>query len=88
MAPKLTDEMRQALQSDPDHFLKIEDDQTERVYVLVDEELADRAMRALQRQDDLNAVADGLKQMESGRVIPLDQADQQIREQLGFPKNS
>ena len=38
MAPKITDEMRQALHQQPDRPLKIEDDQTQKTYVLVSEE--------------------------------------------------
>jgi len=38
MAPKLTDEMRQALLESPDRPLQIEDDQTQKVYLLVPQE--------------------------------------------------
>lgn len=35
MTPKITEEMRQALHQQPDRPLKIEDDQTQKVYLLV-----------------------------------------------------
>ncbi|WP_299461496.1 hypothetical protein [uncultured Gimesia sp.] len=38
MAPKITEEMRQALQQQPDRPLKIEDDQTQKTYVLLSQE--------------------------------------------------
>ena len=38
MTPKLTDEMRQALSEQPDRPLKVEDEQTQKVYVLVSQE--------------------------------------------------
>ncbi|QDT44529.1 hypothetical protein Pan241w_46410 [Gimesia alba] len=38
MAPKITEEMRQALHQQPDRPLKIEDDQTQKSYVLISQE--------------------------------------------------
>ena len=38
MAPKITEEMRQALNQHPDRPLKIEDDQTEKTYLLIPQE--------------------------------------------------
>ncbi len=38
MNPKLTDEQRQALQSNPDMPLRVEDEQTHKVYLVVGEE--------------------------------------------------
>ncbi len=38
MTPKLTDEQRQALQANPDVPLRVEDEQTHKVYLVVGEE--------------------------------------------------
>ncbi|WP_417385674.1 hypothetical protein [Gimesia sp.] len=38
MAPKITEEMRQALNQQPDRPLKIEDDQTQKTYLLIPQE--------------------------------------------------
>lgn len=38
MAPKITEEMRQALHQQPDRPLKIEDDQSQKCYVLVSQD--------------------------------------------------
>ncbi|QDT93064.1 hypothetical protein [Gimesia algae] len=38
MAPEITEEMRQALNQQPDRPLKIEDDQTQKTYLLIPQE--------------------------------------------------
>ena len=85
MTPKLTDEMREALQQQPAGPVEIPDDETQRVYVLIDAELHQRAMRALQRQEDLAAIQEGIDDLEAGRGMPIEEADSRIREKLGFP---
>jgi len=62
----------------------VEDDHTHKVYVLVDLQLHERAMEALRQQDDLAAIQSGIEDMEAGRIVPLEQADAEIRKDLGF----
>jgi len=38
----------------------------------------------LQEQGDLAAIHRGIEDMKAGRVIPLSQADAEIRQELGF----
>ena len=52
---------------------------------MVDDEAYRRAMRALQEQEDWNAVQQGLKQREQGLGQPLAEVDAEIREDFGFP---
>jgi predicted transcriptional regulator len=86
MTPKLTDELRHALQQHPGEPLPIKDDQTQTVYVIVDQAIHERAMQALQRQeDDVPAIQVGLNAAAAGQVSTLDEADQRIRERVGFP---
>lgn len=84
MSVKLTDEQRRALaeQGGP---VPIEDDQTRKVYFLIDEEFHRRALEALRQQEDLEAIQQGIAAMEAGRTIPLAEADRRIRRELGFP---
>ena len=54
-------------------------------YMLIDGETHRQAMEALQRQQDRDAIAEGLSQMESGQGKPLDEAFAEIRTRLAFP---
>ena len=84
MNEKLPAELRDAIRRNPDQ-LWLEDEQTHDVYVMVGEETYRRAMRALQEQEDWNAVQQGLKQREQGLGQPLAEVDAEIREEFDFP---
>ena len=84
MIAKLPDELRQALQQNPND-VRLEDDQTKAVYVVVDEETHRRAMRALKEQEDWESVQRGLADRQQGNEQPLADADAQMRRELGFP---
>jgi predicted transcriptional regulator len=73
MTPKLTAEQREALsrQGSP---VAIEDEQTRRVYFLVDPAM----LESLREQADMAAILQGVADAESGRVQPLDEAFRQI----------
>lgn len=79
MIPKLTAEQRAALSG---HVgpLPIEDDQTQRVFFLIDQQTLDK----LQREADQAAIRDGIADMEAGRVLTLEQLDTRIRATLGL----
>lgn len=68
MIPKLTPEMRSALSAHPGQPIPVEDDETHRVYLLVD---AQRGHELMERwlRDELQRGIDDLKQ---GRVVPFD----------------
>ena len=40
---------------------------------------------ALRQQEDIAAIQAGIDDMEAGRVISLEEADAEIRKDLGFP---
>ncbi len=84
MKAPLTAEQRQALDQHPDG-IEVEDEQTQKMYVLIEADLYERAMQSLRRQEDLAAIQAGNDDMEAGRVMPLDEADKLIRQKLGFP---
>ena len=83
MKASLSDEQRQALDQQPDG-IEVEDVQTQKVYFLTDAELHRRAMQALRRQEDHDAIQAGIDDMEAGRVTPLAEVDRDIRKELGF----
>lgn len=79
MTPKLTPEQREAL-AHSDGRVLVEDEQTKEAYFLVDAS----TMSALERQQDLEAIREGIADVEAGRVAPLDEALARIRTELGF----
>ena len=84
MTAKLNKELAAALHAVGDRELEVVDPETQRTYVLVDSETHRRAMEALRRQQDRDAIAEGLAQMEAGEGKPLDQAFADMRSRLGF----
>lgn len=79
MTPKLTPEQREAL-AHSDGLVLVEDEQTKEVYFLVDAS----TMNALEWQQDLEAIREGIADVEAGRVAPLDEALARIRANLGL----
>jgi predicted transcriptional regulator len=65
--------------------LEVVDPSTNRTYVIVDSEIHRRAMEALRRQQDLDAIAEGIAQIEAGQGKPLDEVFAGLRSRLGFP---
>jgi predicted transcriptional regulator len=84
----ISDELRQALAQQPDG-IEVEDQQTRKVYVLTDAELHRRAMQALHKQEDRDAIRAGIEDMEAGRVVPYEQVSRNLRahlrEKFGLP---
>jgi len=53
------------------------------------EEVLRKALQALSHQnEDIAAIAEGIADMESGRVVPLEEAETALREKLGFHKKA
>jgi hypothetical protein len=80
---KLTDEQIAAVQQSP-NGVSCEDTTTHRVYFLVDEQVHRRAMQALKQQQDLEAIRKGVAEMEAGGGTLLQDARQQLAQELGF----
>jgi len=85
MIMKITQEPADALNTSGDSQLEVVDPQTQRRYVLIDSETHRRTMEALRREQDREAIAEGLAQMDAGQGQPLDEAFADLRSQLGFP---
>ena len=80
---KLTEEQRAALQQHPDG-VACEDAASQRTYFLVDSDIHQRAMQALKQQQDLQAIREGIAQMQSGGGTRIADAREQQAEELGF----
>ena len=88
MKVQLSDEQRQALDEQPEG-IEVEDRQTEKVYFLADAEVHHRAMQALKRQQDRDAIQAGIDDMQAGRVEPYEDVSRRLRahlqEKFGLP---
>lgn len=82
MTAKLNKELAAALHATGDAELEVVDPETERTYFIVDSETHRRAMDALRRQQDRDAIAQGIAEMEAGEGIPAAEARQLTRERL------
>jgi hypothetical protein len=82
MTAKLTKELAAALHATGDNELEIVDPDTQRTYILVDSDTHRRAMEALRRQQDRDAIAQGIAEMEAGEGMPVDEARKLTRERL------
>jgi hypothetical protein len=86
MITKLTTEQSAALHASGDHELQVVDPVTDRTYVLIDSDTHRQAMDALRREQDRDAIAEGIQQMAAGQGQPLDAALAEMRARLGFPQ--
>jgi len=68
MTPKLSEELRLALQANPDKPLRLEDEQTNRVYLVLSEE----SLPSLWADYIRREVAEGLDAIERGEVEEWD----------------
>ncbi|MDP7014618.1 MAG: hypothetical protein QGG36_02335 [Pirellulaceae bacterium] len=80
MNPKLSPELSAALHQAPTDSLEVVDPDTNRVYLLCDPALQQRAKELL----DTQAIAEGYADVQAGRTQPVDEAFADIRRNLGF----
>ena len=85
MTARLSQELADALHASGAGELEVIDPTTNRVYVVVDNQTHQAALR---RQQDHDAIAEGIAQMEAGQGKPLDEAFEGMRERLGFPQRA
>lgn len=82
MTAKLTKEQAAALHATGQDELEVIDPQTLRLYLIVDSDTHRRAIEALRQQQDRDAIAQGIAEMEAGEGIPLAEARRLTRERL------
>lgn len=89
MTAKLTKELAAALHATTNCELEVVDPETQRTYFVVDAVTHRLAMEALRRQQERDAIAQGIAQMEAGEGTPLSEAFDDIRANLGLrPRQS
>ena len=84
MSATLTKEQTAALLATEDGELEVVDPETQRRYFVVEAEVHRQAMEALRRQQDRDAIAQGIREMEAGLGIPLEEARRLTREMLAM----
>jgi predicted transcriptional regulator len=84
MTPKLSQEQRDAIRQHGGP-VEVEDDETRKVYVIIEGDLHQRAMQALDEHDARRAIRTGIDDLEAGRVVPLAEVDARLRKKLGLP---
>ena len=84
MTAKLTKELTAALQAIRESELEVVDPETSRLYFIVDGETHRLAIDALRRQQDRDAIALGIAELEAGEGIPLNEAFDDIRANLSL----
>jgi len=82
MIPKLTPEQLTALRAFGDKPLTVRDPETNQVYVLVDSIQHERAMDALRKLEDLEAIQKGISDVESGRIAAASEAFDRVANKL------
>lgn len=82
-------DLQQAVDQDPDD-VQLEHPLTHKVYFIseIPPDVQRRALEALKREEDLAAIRRGIEDMEAGRGVPLEEASEQIRQELGLPPAS
>lgn len=71
MTPQLSPELRQAIAASPDHPVRIEDEQTQRVYFVVSQEQVRLLLEAELRRE----LQVGYDDIAQGDVVPFDAED-------------
>lgn len=82
MTAKLTKDLSAALHATGEGELEVVDPETSRLYLIVDSDTHRQAMDALRRQQDRDAIALGIAEMEAGEGIPVEEARKLTRERL------
>lgn len=83
---KLSAEVAEALKAAKGEPLSVEVPGFDRRFVVVEQSEYDAAMEALALQRNVELIREGVADVEAGRVMPLDEAMEQIRRELGFPR--
>ncbi len=86
MTVLLNEELQKAIEAQKGLPVEVEHPVTHKKYVLVEQPTHEQAMKALQRQKSIAAIQAGIDDMEAGRGMPIEEAEAQLREELGFPK--
>lgn len=80
---KLTREQTEQVVQHPDG-VECQGEGTDKVFVIVDAQVLRQMQETLYRKDVRESITTGLDDMEAGRVMTAEEADDRIRSELGF----
>ena len=81
---KLSEEVAEALRASKGEPVSVDVPGFDRRFVVVDQATHDAAMAALELQRSVEMIREGIADVEAGRVVPLDEAMERVRRELGF----
>lgn len=81
---KLTREQTEAVVQHPDG-VECQGDGTNKTYILMDVEVAQRMRKSVYHTDVCEAVAEGMADVRAGRVMSVNDAQERVRSECGFP---
>ncbi len=81
---KLSEEVAEALKAAKGEPLSVDVPGFDRQFVVVEQSTHDAAMAALELQRNVELIREGIADVEAGRVYPLDEAMDRIRQELGL----
>ena len=81
---KLTPEQTEEVFRHPDG-VECQAEGTEKTFVIVDADILRRMRSALYKKDVHTSIAAGIADMEAGRMMTAQEADDRIRAECGFP---
>jgi hypothetical protein len=81
---KLSEEVAEALKASKGEPISVDVPGSDRRFVVVDQTTHDAAMAALELQKNVELIREGIADVEAGRVVPLDEAMDRVRRELGF----
>jgi len=84
MTAKLSEELQRAIDTHGETPVEVEHPQTHKVYILIEQPMHERAMKALQQQEDITAIQTGIDAAERGEVSTLEEVDARIRKKFGL----
>lgn len=87
MTVKLSEELQKAVDANKGMPVEVEHPVTHKIFVLIEQPAHEKAMKALQQQEVLNSIQVGIEEMEAGGGTSLEEAEANLREELGFPKS-
>ena len=79
---ELNPEIIDALHAAGEKPLRVVDPQTNRAFVIIDEETHQQAMEALRKAEDQQSIARGVAEMNAGQGRPVNETIQGIRSRL------
>lgn len=81
---KLSEEVAEALKASKGEPVSVDVPGFDGRFVVVDQPTHDAAMAALELQRNAELIREGIADVEAGRVVPLDEAMDRVRRELGF----